>query len=125
MSRLDRAPDGCASSKHRWDRADDFEDRFNQPPHNVTGEPLTTDAPTVINICQNPIERTPSRRAFIKAWKQGCFERAGHAARDQGYLILGNQRRCSTSKIRHRCSSSNFKALVQGPGHPTCVFDGE
>jgi len=50
----------------------------------VTGEQVTTDAPTLGNIRQTPLngrQRSTARRLSIKAWEQGCFERAGHAAR--------------------------------------------
>jgi|SRR5215467_8573706 len=98
MTRLDRAPSGCAVLP-RKDlrrekifraallgalRADDFEDRFNQPPHNVTGEQLTTDAPTVINICQNPMNGRPRDARLSRLGSRVALNASGtlHGTRD-------------------------------------------
>jgi arylsulfatase A-like enzyme len=43
-------------------RYDDFKFQFFQQPYGWPGEKLTTDMPTVINIRQDPFERTPSIR---------------------------------------------------------------
>jgi arylsulfatase A-like enzyme len=43
-------------------RIDDFKFQFLQQPWGWPGEKLTTDMPTVINIRQDPFERTPSTR---------------------------------------------------------------
>jgi arylsulfatase A-like enzyme len=44
-------------------RIDDFKFQFYQQPYGWPGEKTTTDMPTVINIRQDPFERTPSIRA--------------------------------------------------------------
>src|SRR6202051_4640821 len=43
-------------------RIDDFKFQFYQQPHGVRGEKVTTDMPTIVNIRQDPFERTPSTR---------------------------------------------------------------
>ncbi|HEY7387849.1 MAG TPA: arylsulfatase [Bryobacteraceae bacterium] len=43
-------------------RIDDFKFQFLQQPWGWPGEKLTTDMPTVVNIRQDPFERTPSTR---------------------------------------------------------------
>jgi len=43
-------------------RVDDFKFQFLQQPYGWPGEKLTTDMPTIINIRQDPFERTPSVR---------------------------------------------------------------
>ena len=43
-------------------RIDDFKYQFYQQPYGWPGEKLTTDMPTVVNIRQDPFERTPSIR---------------------------------------------------------------
>jgi arylsulfatase A-like enzyme len=44
-------------------RIDDFKFQFYQQPYGWPGEKTTTDMPTVVNIRQDPFERTPSIRA--------------------------------------------------------------
>jgi arylsulfatase len=43
-------------------RIDDFKFQFFQQPYGWPGEKLTTDMPTIVNIRQDPFERTPSIR---------------------------------------------------------------
>jgi arylsulfatase len=43
-------------------RLDDFKFQFFQQPYGWPGEKTTTDMPTVVNIRQDPFERTPSIR---------------------------------------------------------------
>ena len=43
-------------------RIDDFKFQFFQQPYGWPGEKVTTDMPTVVNIRQDPFERTPSLR---------------------------------------------------------------
>ncbi|MGO9631157.1 MAG: arylsulfatase [Xanthobacteraceae bacterium] len=43
-------------------RIDDFKFQFYQQPYGWPGEKVTTDMPTIINIRQDPFERTPSTR---------------------------------------------------------------
>jgi arylsulfatase A-like enzyme len=43
-------------------RLDDFKFQFYQQPNGWSGEKITTDMPTIINIRQDPFERTPSIR---------------------------------------------------------------
>ena len=43
-------------------RIDDFKFRFFEQPYGWPGEKLTTDMPTIVNIRQDPFERTPSIR---------------------------------------------------------------
>jgi arylsulfatase len=43
-------------------RIDDFKYLFFQEPYGWPGEKVTTDMPTIINIRQDPFERTPSIR---------------------------------------------------------------
>jgi arylsulfatase len=43
-------------------RIDDFKFLFIQQPYGWTGEKLTTDMPTIVNLRQDPFERTPSVR---------------------------------------------------------------
>jgi arylsulfatase A-like enzyme len=43
-------------------RLDDFKYLFMQQPYGWTGEKLTTNMPTIVNIRQDPFERTPSVR---------------------------------------------------------------
>ena len=43
-------------------RIDDFKFQFMQQPHGWPGEKLTTDIPLIINLRQDPFERTPSVR---------------------------------------------------------------
>jgi arylsulfatase len=43
-------------------RIDDFKFQFIQQPYGWPGEKLTTDMPTIVNIRQDPFERTPSIR---------------------------------------------------------------
>jgi arylsulfatase A-like enzyme len=43
-------------------RVDDFKFIFYQQPHGWPGEKVTTDMPTVVNIRQDPFERTPTIR---------------------------------------------------------------
>jgi len=43
-------------------RIDDFKFRFLEQPYGWPGEKLTTDMPTIVNIRQDPFERTPSIR---------------------------------------------------------------
>lgn len=43
-------------------RIDDFKFQFYQQPWGWTGEKLTTDMPTIVNLRQDPFERTPSLR---------------------------------------------------------------
>ena len=43
-------------------RIDDFKFQFFQQPYGWPGEKVTTDMPTIINIRQDPFERTPSIR---------------------------------------------------------------
>ena len=43
-------------------RIDDFKYQFMQQPYGWTGEKVVTDMPTIINIRQDPFERTPSTR---------------------------------------------------------------
>ena len=43
-------------------RIDDFKFQFYQQPYGWPGEKLTTDMPTIVNIRQDPFERTPSIR---------------------------------------------------------------
>src|SRR5262249_49349649 len=44
-------------------RIDDFKFQFYQQPYGWPGEKTTTDMPTVVNIRQDPFERTPSIRS--------------------------------------------------------------
>jgi arylsulfatase len=44
-------------------RIDDFKFQFYQQPFGWPGEKTTTDMPTIVNIRQDPFERTPSVRA--------------------------------------------------------------
>ena len=43
-------------------RIDDFKVQFYQQPFGWPGEKVTTDMPTIVNIRQDPFERTPSLR---------------------------------------------------------------
>jgi hypothetical protein len=43
-------------------RIDDFKFQFFQQPYGWPGEKLTTDMPSIVNIRQDPFERTPSIR---------------------------------------------------------------
>ena len=43
-------------------RIDDFKFQFIQQPYGWPGEKVTTDMPTIVNIRQDPFERTPSIR---------------------------------------------------------------
>jgi hypothetical protein len=43
-------------------RIDDFKFQFFQQPYGWPGEKVTTDMPTIVNIRQDPFERTPSIR---------------------------------------------------------------
>jgi arylsulfatase A-like enzyme len=43
-------------------RIDDFKFQFYQQPYGWPGEKITTDMPTIVNIRQDPFERTPSIR---------------------------------------------------------------
>ena len=43
-------------------RIDDFKFQFFQQPYGWPGEKITTDMPTIVNIRQDPFERTPSVR---------------------------------------------------------------
>ena len=43
-------------------RIDDFKFQFYQQPYGWPGEKTTTDMPTIVNIRQDPFERTPSIR---------------------------------------------------------------
>jgi len=43
-------------------RIDDFKFQFYQQPYGWPGEKLTTDMPTIVNLRQDPFERTPSSR---------------------------------------------------------------
>jgi arylsulfatase len=43
-------------------RIDDFKYQFFQQPYGWPGEKVTTDMPTIVNIRQDPFERTPSIR---------------------------------------------------------------
>ncbi len=43
-------------------RIDDFKFQFIQQPYGWTGEKVTTDMPTIVNLRQDPFERTPSVR---------------------------------------------------------------
>lgn len=43
-------------------RVDDFKFQFFQQPWGWTGEKITTDMPTIVNLRQDPFERTPSIR---------------------------------------------------------------
>ena len=43
-------------------RLDDFKFQFFQQPYGWPGEKVTTDMPTMVNIRQDPFERTPSIR---------------------------------------------------------------
>ncbi|MGB8769206.1 MAG: arylsulfatase, partial [Candidatus Korobacteraceae bacterium] len=43
-------------------RLDDFKFQFFQQPNGWAGEKITTDMPTIVNIRQDPFERTPSIR---------------------------------------------------------------
>jgi arylsulfatase len=43
-------------------RIDDFKFQFYQQPYGWPGEKTTTDMPTIVNIRQDPFERTPSSR---------------------------------------------------------------
>jgi arylsulfatase A-like enzyme len=43
-------------------RIDDFKFQFFQQPYGWPGEKVTTDMPTIVNIRQDPFERTPSTR---------------------------------------------------------------
>src|SRR6516162_2655362 len=43
-------------------RIDDFKFQFYQQPYGWPGEKLTTDMPTIVNLRQDPFERTPSIR---------------------------------------------------------------
>jgi hypothetical protein len=43
-------------------RIDDFKFQFYQQPFGWPGEKVTTDMPTIVNIRQDPFERTPSIR---------------------------------------------------------------
>jgi arylsulfatase A-like enzyme len=43
-------------------RIDDFKFQFFQQPYGWTGEKTTTDMPTIVNIRQDPFERTPTLR---------------------------------------------------------------
>jgi arylsulfatase len=43
-------------------RVDDFKFQFIQQPYGWPGEKVTTDMPTVVNLRQDPFERTPSIR---------------------------------------------------------------
>jgi arylsulfatase len=43
-------------------RIDDFKYQFFQQPYGWPGEKTTTDMPTIVNIRQDPFERTPSIR---------------------------------------------------------------
>jgi arylsulfatase A-like enzyme len=43
-------------------RIDDFKFLFMQQPYGWTGEKVTTDIPTIVNLRQDPFERTPSIR---------------------------------------------------------------
>ena len=43
-------------------RIDDFKYQFVQQPYGWPGEKVTTDMPTIVNIRQDPFERTPSVR---------------------------------------------------------------
>ncbi|MGH7154120.1 MAG: hypothetical protein ACREF3_09325 [Acetobacteraceae bacterium] len=43
-------------------RIDDFKFMFFQQPYGWPGEKVTTDMPTIVNLRQDPFERTPSLR---------------------------------------------------------------
>jgi arylsulfatase len=43
-------------------RIDDFKFQFYQQPYGWPGEKVTTDMPTIVNVRQDPFERTPSTR---------------------------------------------------------------
>jgi arylsulfatase len=43
-------------------RIDDFKFQFYQQPYGWPGEKVTTDMPTIVNLRQDPFERTPSIR---------------------------------------------------------------
>ena len=43
-------------------RVDDFKFQFYQQPYGWPGEKVTTDMPTIVNLRQDPFERTPSIR---------------------------------------------------------------
>ena len=43
-------------------RIDDFKFQFVQQPYGWPGEKVTTDMPTIVNLRQDPFERTPSIR---------------------------------------------------------------
>jgi arylsulfatase len=43
-------------------RIDDFKFQFLQQPYGWPGEKVTTDMPTIVNIRQDPFERTPNLR---------------------------------------------------------------
>ena len=43
-------------------RIDDFKFQFYQQPYGWPGEKITTDMPTIVNLRQDPFERTPSTR---------------------------------------------------------------
>src|SRR3974377_2023599 len=43
-------------------RIDDFKFQFFQQPYGWPGEKLTTDMPTIVNLRQDPFERTPDLR---------------------------------------------------------------
>ena len=43
-------------------RIDEFKFQFYQQPYGWPGEKITTDMPTIVNIRQDPFERTPSTR---------------------------------------------------------------
>ena len=51
-------------------RIDDFKFQFYQQPWGWPGEKITTDMPTIVNLRQDPFERTPSSRG--QSWNNGA-----------------------------------------------------
>ena len=57
-------------------RIDDFKFQFFQQPYGWPGEKVTTDMPTIVNLRQDPFERTPSIRGETpEQSRRGLHER--------------------------------------------------
>jgi len=89
-------------------RIDDFKYQFFVQPNGWPGEKTTTDMPSIINIRQDPFERTPSNRG------ESLNDSAGGYPRASTLTPLRDRSRKRSSLAREISFSSQLSGLCSG-----------
>ena len=96
-------------------RLDDFKFQFYQQPQGWPGEKVTTDMPTIVNIRQDPFERTPSIRSENLNDLGGGYMNDFYA-REFWRFVLVQKTVAELGQNGHRLSADAGPGLFQSGG---------